>query len=254
MQDSWRSRQAQRKALSESRGITDRRNLEERINRMILEKMRQEGQTQRTGMTTGSQEKISSRRQSAETMRNLDRIYNEQELQKMRGQNALERIGAEWANRAKEAQAGREWKTNENLAASNRALVSDILQRGGAVTPELGNVYNMPEGFTPNWEGMAGQQLVPTAPQRPLGYSEAQRLLTDEKGQPVYKGGKPVYERYLYNKETGQPYTPSAMMQNNLNPSALPSPAMPAIPQAPATSQKTQPTKKKSYDLNQYYR
>ena len=253
-------------ARNQSRAIQARRQANDLLSRLLqtqmqggtqraVQEMANKGRMDVTGLTEqGATERAKMKEQGA-TGRTEMTTQTQLERQRLADEAASGRLGQELGWKGQEAERRREWLGNQELMKSNRGLVSDILQRGGTVTPELGNIYNMPEGFTPSWEGMAGQQLVPTAPQRPLGYAEGQRLMTDEQGKPLYKGNRPVYERYLYNKETGQPYTPSTMMQGNLNPQAMPQPSMPspAMPQAPATAETAQPTKKK-YDLNQYYR
>ncbi len=208
----------------------DQKEMQKRANknRLNIAKLRQQGATGRTGMTTQAQ---------------LER-------QRLADKAASGRLSQELGWKGQEAGRRREWLGNQELMKANRGLVSDILQRGGTVTPELGNVYNAPEGFTPSWEGMAGQQLVPTAPQRPLGYAEGQRLMTDEQGKPLYKGNRPVYERYLYNKETGQPYNPQPIQQpQQVTPSQAMQQAMDWL-----GNNQVPDNQNREYDLNKYYR
>jgi len=199
------------------RGATERAGLQE------------EGATKRTGMTTAAL---------------LER-------QRMADEAASGRLGTELGWKGSEADKRRNWLSNEELMKSNRGLVSSILQSGGTISPELGNIYNMPEGFTPNWEGLAGQQLVPTKETRPLGYAVGEKLMMGSGGRPIFKGNKPVYEKYLYNKETGQPYMPVPQQQPGLQNVAAP----PVNVQQPAPAPANALNKsKKNYDLNQYFR
>ena len=158
-----------------------------------------------------------------ETSRDLTKMTTEanKDIANIRGQYGLEKVGlanegqmerlnTELGWREKQADITRGWKERQARLQANRNLVSNALLKGAKASPELWQLYG---GSQPDESMFAGQQLVPTATQKPLGYGVAKRLLRDEEGRPVIEGNKPVYETYLYNKETGQPYTPQAPSQ-----------------------------------------
>ncbi len=195
---------------------------------------------------TGLQETGATGRTRMTTQAQLER-------QRMADEAMSQRLGTELGWKANQADLNREWKANQSLAEANRNLVSNLLYKGAEATPELTNIY---EGFSPSVVGLSGQ-LVPTATPKPLGYAQGKRLVLDESGNPVFgKDRKPVYETYLYNRETGQPWQPSAQLQQNTEQPVTQPPQ--TTPQA-ATSPPHPATTRVSpgggnVDLNEYFR
>ncbi len=198
---------------------------------------------------------------AGETSRDVQEMRGETatNVEEMRGTTARDvqaarNLGAlaQLDRRGELAQEERQWKSGENLLSSNRQLVSNILQKGGTMSRGLEDIYNATPESTVDFRNLMGQRLIPQAPQKPLGYSVGERLLMDEEGNPVYKGNKPVYEKYLYNKETGMPMGTNPQPQTQQAPQVTPSQAMQQARQWLNENQTQKPQKK--YDLNKYYR
>ena len=197
---------------------------------------------------TGLQETGATGRTRMTTQAQLER-------QRMADKATQQRLGTELGWKTNQADLNREWKANQAIAAANRNLVSNALLKGAEATPALMNIYGLPAGFTPDADAISGQ-IVPTATPKPLGYAPAKRLVRDESGNPVIgKDKKPIYETYLYNRETGQPWQPSTQLQYN---TAQPATQSPAMTQQPASSPHPATTRVSpgggNVDLNDYFR